>query len=60
MGGRGRRHVRVKRLMIIELVDVAVLEGASEKKACELLGLAATTIDRWRKSATGDDERVGP
>ncbi|MFT5733669.1 MAG: transposase [Planctomycetota bacterium] len=46
--------------MIIELIDVAVLEGASEKKACELLGLAATTIARWRKSATGDYERVGP
>ncbi len=46
--------------MIIEMIDAAVQEGASEKSACELLGLAATTILRWRKSASGDDQRAGP
>ena len=46
--------------MIIDLVDLAVIEGASEKSACGLLGLAATTIGRWRKSAVGDDQRAGP
>ena len=46
--------------MIIDLVDSTVLEGASAKKACALLGLAATTIARWRKRVSGDDRRAGP
>lgn len=46
--------------MIIEMINVAVRDGASEKSACELLGLAASTVFRWRKRVTGDDLRAGP
>jgi transposase-like protein len=46
--------------MIIEMINVAVRDGASKKSACELLGLAASTVFRWRKSVTGDDLRAGP
>lgn len=46
--------------MIAGLVDKAVHEGARQDKACELLGLDARTLQRWKKNAVGDDLRAGP
>ena len=46
--------------MIIEMIDESVRAGASKAKACELLGLAPTTLLRWKRSASGVDERRGP
>jgi len=43
----------------IELVDEAVAGGASREAACEVLGLAARSLERWRGGDL-DDERRGP
>ena len=45
--------------MIIELIDEAVANGARFKAACELIGLSARTLERWRSGRT-EDERNGP
>ena len=46
--------------MILGLVDEAAEAGARQKPACELLGLSARTVERWRAQDTGDDQRRGP
>jgi len=46
--------------VIVGLVDEAVVGGARQDKACELLGLDARTLQRWRKKGVGDDLRAGP
>lgn len=46
--------------MILALVEEAVAAGASEDKACELLGLASRTLARWRAGDGGEDGRTGP
>jgi putative transposase len=45
----------------LELIDEAVVAGARLEKACELLGLSARTIERWRREEHGGrDRRAGP
>jgi transposase InsO family protein len=46
--------------MILELVKETVQRGAREEKACEVLGLAARTLQRWRNQDVGNDLREGP
>lgn len=46
--------------MIITLVDDAVEAGASRAAACDILGLSARTLERWRVSDARDDQRAGP
>ena len=46
--------------MTIELVDEAVTAGARVSKACEVIGLSARTLERWRKDREGGDRRAGP
>lgn len=46
--------------MIAGLVDEAVHGGARQDAACDLLGLDARTLQRWKKNAVGDDLRAGP
>jgi transposase InsO family protein len=46
--------------VILGLVDEAVAAGARQHKACEILGLDARTVQRWRGQDTGDDQRRGP
>jgi len=46
--------------MILGLVDEAVTDGASEARVCREIGLAATTLQRWRKKNIGEDGRAGP
>src|SRR5690606_39504204 len=53
LGGRGRRHGEGERRMTITLIDEAVASGARVEKACEVIGISARTLERWRK----DDER---
>lgn len=60
LGGRGRRQGRDERLMIIELLDEAVAAGARYFKACQAIGLAPTTVARWKASPDADDARRGP
>jgi transposase InsO family protein len=44
----------------LALVEEAVASGARVAKACELLGLSARTIERWRSDDIGEDGRAGP
>lgn len=46
--------------MTIALVDEAVEAGARLSKACEVIGLSARTLERWRKDREGVDRRAGP
>lgn len=46
--------------MILGLVDEAVAAGARQHKVCELLGLDARTLQRWRSQDIGEDRRAGP
>jgi len=46
--------------MILGLIDEAVARGAAQRAACDLLGLDARTVQRWRTQGIGSDRRVGP
>lgn len=46
--------------MILGLIDEAVADGAGHVKACRAVGLAPTTVRRWRVSPEGGDGRRGP
>jgi putative transposase len=46
--------------VIAGLVDEAVREGARQSQACELLGLDARTLQRWKSTGFVDDRRAGP
>ncbi|MEX1361729.1 MAG: IS3 family transposase [Nannocystaceae bacterium] len=46
--------------MILELIDEAVADGAAHGNACKTLGIAPTTIGRWRASPDAEDGRRGP
>ena len=46
--------------MILGLVDEAVSRGARQSRACEVLGLAPRTVERWRRAPEAGDQRRGP
>ena len=46
--------------MILQLVDEAKEAGARRKAACRILGLDASTVERWRVSENQQDLRRGP
>ena len=46
--------------MILEMIEVAVDAGARREQACEVVGLAGRTVERWREGDVGDDGRAGP
>jgi putative transposase len=46
--------------MIVDHIDEAVKAKARLAPACELLGLCARTIQRWREQGGGQDRRQGP
>lgn len=46
--------------MIIDMIGVAVDAGARRARACEVVGLADRTVERWRRADVGDDGRAGP
>ena len=46
--------------MLLELIDEAVASGAPLYKACATVGLAPTTIARWRAKPGSEDGRRGP
>lgn len=41
-------------------IDDAVRAGATQKRACEVAGFTARTLERWQRSDTGEDQRRGP
>ncbi len=47
--------------MILKLLDEAVQSGARLARACDMLGLAVRTVQRWRdRGEKGFDRRFGP
>ena len=58
MGGKGRRHDEELRGQVLALVEGAVAQGARLEAACEVLGVAARTVQRWQKQPP--DARCGP
>jgi len=46
--------------VIIDMIGVAVDAGARRERACEVVGLADRTVERWRGADVGDDGRAGP
>jgi putative transposase len=46
--------------MMLALLDEAVRAGAGFVKACQTLGLAERTVQRWRNDPGGEDKRRGP
>jgi transposase InsO family protein len=46
--------------MILKQVSDAVAAGARQEEACDMLGVSARTLERWRERGVGDDVRRGP
>jgi putative transposase len=46
--------------VILTLIDEAVAAGARFEVACDTIGLAARTVQRWRDEPDADDGRAGP
>lgn len=46
--------------MIFELVEETVRSGANQEPACQILGLTARTLQRWRRTKGVEDCRQGP
>ncbi len=46
--------------MTIEMIDEAVRDGARLKEACQTVGIATTTLARWRAAPGAQDARRGP
>jgi putative transposase len=44
----------------ITLIDEAVASGARIETACDVVGISARTLERWRKDASCTDRRAGP
>lgn len=49
-----------ERDLVLGLVDAAIAAGARQRRCCEVIDLDVRTLQRWRKSKTGEDERRGP
>jgi putative transposase len=46
--------------VILAIIEEAVDAGARRDRACEVVGLADRTVERWREADVGDDGRAGP
>jgi putative transposase len=46
--------------MILAEIESAVAAGARQKAVCDLVGLSARTLERWRGQGGGEDGRHGP
>jgi putative transposase len=46
--------------VILGLVNDAVAAGARRERACQQVGLAERSMQRWRRADIGDDHRAGP
>jgi putative transposase len=60
VGGRGRRHGRGERELILAGISDAQAAGARLGTACKLVGISARTVERWRVRPDGEDRRYGP
>lgn len=48
------------RRQVLALVTDAVAQGARQHAACEMVGVAARTLQRWPRPETAEDGRRGP
>lgn len=48
---------REDRILAIDLIDEAVMNGAREIKACEVLNISQRTLFRWRSKNTPDEDQ---
>jgi putative transposase len=55
---RGRLTQGGERLKLRKLITEAQIAGASQAKACEILGLTARTVQRWREADEMTDKRT--
>jgi putative transposase len=46
--------------LILGLVEEAMEAGARQSAVCEMIGLSARTLERWREQQLGTDRRTGP
>jgi putative transposase len=46
--------------VILGMIEEAVGAGARRERACDVVGLADRTVQRWREADVGDDGRAGP
>ena len=58
-GGRGRRHGRGERAVILAALDEAQTAGARLHAACQVIGISARTIERWKASLAGTTDGAG-
>jgi transposase InsO family protein len=56
--GRGQLTMSTERQEIIDLIAQAQDSGARQKKACEVIGISAKTIQRWGSSTCQEDGRL--
>ena len=59
-GGRGRRHERGERQMMLSAIAEAQGDGARLAQACRVVCLSMRTIERWRDEPERGDGRRGP
>jgi len=45
---------------MLEALDEAQRAGARLARACEVLGISVRTVERWRRTPDGTDQRLGP
>jgi transposase-like protein len=58
--GRGRRHRRAEREVVLIAIDQAQAGGARLAQTCQMVGISARTIERWHDHPQGEDARHGP
>jgi putative transposase len=46
------------REQIIGLVDTAIIAGARQSTACDIIGISAKTVQRWRQPTNTGDQRL--
>ena len=56
-GSRGRKITLADRQRVIALIDEACTNGARQQKACEVVGISARSLQRWRRYPAGEDGR---
>jgi putative transposase len=60
VGGRGRLHGVDERRRVLALIEEAMVAGARQDAACDVMGIDVRTLQRWRHQDTGEDRRCGP
>ena len=46
-----------QRIIAIDLIEAACKEGARSQAACDVIGITARTLQRWKKSGSMIDAR---